>query len=296
MIQGMGAVLPVSVKITKDIVSDGEVVKEPNSLNREDDKASMSLLARQLSESALRSGKREQALSRNELAAYEKRQFYDIAAQGYTFGKARHDQELPNTNDPEHLARALQATDYVNQIVTGSSYAKNPFAGLSRDQLALIAYDDSCSYTINERRAALYESHRMKSEWAKGAVTRAQLESAQTGRIPVFLTEVLNFYRGLPKIEQVQDCYPGDYEAELLEKIRVELSRPIDGATELAQRGLNLYDILASIAMSETKEVEAKREQSLKQHPAQAPASSSFSDKPSLVSDTDSVSTPKTNN
>ncbi|MFY1666324.1 hypothetical protein [Pseudomonas sp. Pseu.R1] len=298
MIQSVSAVsvMPVGLAIEKESVPDSEAVNMPESSKEQSDKTSISLLARQLSESALRSSKREQELTRDELAAYAKKQLNDFALDGYSFGKHRHDQELPDTDDPEHLARARQATDYVNQAASGDRYAKNPFAGLSRDQLALIAYDDSGGYTINERHAAWSESHRLKSEWAKGAVTRAQLESAQSGRIPVFLTEVLNFYRGLPKIEQVQDCYPGDYEAELLEKIRLELSRPNDEAPELAKRGLNLYDILASIAMPERKEAEAKREQSVKQHSAQAPASSSVSDKPTAVSDTDSAPTPKTNN
>ncbi|MDH0746519.1 hypothetical protein N5D61_09195 [Pseudomonas sp. GD03842] len=298
MIQGMGAVseMPVIFIVGKKAVPDGDALNTLSSSRERADKANFSLLARQLGESALRSNKREQELTRDELAAYAKKQINDFALDGYSFGKHRHDQELPDTDDPEHLARARQATDYVNQAASGNRYAQNPFAGLSRDQLALIAYDDSGGYTINERHAAWSESHRLKSEWAEGAVTRAQLESAQTGRIPVFLTEVLSFYRALPKIEQVQDCYPGDYEAELLEKIRVELSRPNDEAPELAKRGLNLYDILASIAMPEKKEAEAKREQSVKQHSVQASAPSSVSDKPTVVSDTDSASTSKTNN
>lgn len=255
MIQGIGVAItaPVSVKVDKQTTAGSEVVKEPDSSRAQTANANVSLLARQLSESALRSSKREQELSRDELAAYAKKQINNFALDGYTFGKSRHDVEQPDTDDAEHLTRARQATEYVNQTINGSRYAKNPFAGLPRDQLALIAYDDSGGYTINERRAAWSESERIKSEWEKGAVTRCQLESAQTGKVPVFLTEVLNFYRGLPKIEQVQDCYPGDYEAELLEKIRVELASPGGESNELAERGLNLYDILASIAVSEKK-------------------------------------------
>ena len=293
MIQAVSTVssIPFSLGVDKEAVPDIDTVSAPGSSKELTDKANLSLLARQLSESALRSNKREQELTRDELAAYAKKQLNDFALDGYSFGKSMHDQELPYTDDPEHLARARQATDYVNQTASGNRHAKNPFAGLSRDQLALIAYDDSGCYTINERHAAWSESHGIKSEWAKGAVARAQLESAQTGRIPVFLTEVLNFYRTLPKIEQVQDCYPGDYEAELLEKIRVELSRPDDETTELAGRGLNLYDILARIMMPEKKEIEAKRE-----HSVHAPASSSVIDNPPLISDAYPASTSTTNN
>ncbi len=298
MIQGIGVAItaPVSVKVDKETTADREVVKEPDSSRAQADKAYVSLLARQLSESALRSSKREQELSRDELATYAKKQINNFALDGYTLGKSWHDLEQPGTDDPEHLARARQATEYVNQTINGSRYAKNPFEGLSRDQLALIAYDDRGGYTINERRAAWSESERIKSEWEKGAVTRAQLESAQTGKIPVFLTEVLNFYRGLPKIEQVQDCYPGDYEAELLEKIRVELATPGGESNELAERGLNLYDILASIAVSEKKEAEVKNDLSVQKHSPQAPTLVSVLDKPFLSRDTEPSSSTTTNN
>ena len=298
MIQGLGVAItaPVSVKVDKETTAGSEVVKEPDSSRVQTDNANLSLLARQLSESALRSSKREQELSRDELAAYAKKQINNFALDGYTFGKSRHDVEEPDTDDAEHLTRARQATEYVNQTINGSRYAKNPFAGLSQDQLALIAYDDSGGYTINERRAAWSESERIKSEWEKGVVTRCQLESAQTGRVPVFLTEVLNFYRGLPKIEQVQDCYPGDYEAELLEKIRVELASPGGESNELAERGLNLYDILASIAVPEKKEAEVKNDLSVQQHSQQVPTSVSVLDKSFLSRDTEPSSSTTTNN
>lgn len=63
---------------------------------------------------------------------------------------------VPNTDDLELLARAKQATSLVN----GSG--SNPFKGMSRDQLALIAYDDSGTFTVNEQRAALGKKHTTK--------------------------------------------------------------------------------------------------------------------------------------
>nr|WP_314581597.1 hypothetical protein [uncultured Pseudomonas sp.] len=287
MIKIMGAALtkPVTLKLGKEGTPHSQVVREPSSSKVQADKASTSLLARQLSESALRSSKREQELSRDELAAYAKKQINNFALDGYTFGKSRHDREQPDTDDPEHLERATQATDYVNQTLNGSRYAKNPFAGLSREQLALIAYDDSGGYTVNERRSAWSESERIKSAWEKGAVTRAQLEISQTGGIAVFLTEVLSFYRGLPKIEQVQECYPGNYEAELLEKIRAQLARANGGAGELAERSLNLYDILASIAVPESDRAEAMGDSSGRKNSRQISAPFSISDAPSSFPD-----------
>jgi len=208
----------------------------------------VSPLGRQLSESALRASQRELEMPRAELAAYAKKQKYDFLFDGYKAGKARHDLELPKSAELERLERARRATDFINCSDRGA-YAKNPFAGLSRDQLVLIAYDDSGSYTMNERRAAWYGSSDLESEWARGVVARGRLESNSTGRVPKFLKEVLDHYKVLPRIEKVQERYPENYVAEMEEKIRAELSLPSQQDRRVPERVLNLYDILAGIGV-----------------------------------------------
>lgn len=102
--------------------------------------SSVSILARQLSEAATRA---ESRAGLNDAVLLD-----PITDEHYLANKALHDAEVPDTDNPELLARARQATGFVN----GSD--ANPFKGLARDQLILIAHDDSGPFTINERRAA----------------------------------------------------------------------------------------------------------------------------------------------
>jgi hypothetical protein len=66
---------------------------------------------------------------------------------------ARHDadRETPISVDPARLAQARQATRFAYKL------DDNPFAGLTRDELNAIVYDETKSFTVNERRAAFAE-------------------------------------------------------------------------------------------------------------------------------------------
>lgn len=220
--------------------------------------ASVSVLGRQLSDSAERASQRELTMSRDELAAYAAKQKSRFLFDGYQAGKARHDLETPQTDDPELLSRARRATDYVKRSSAGDLNAKSPFAGISRDQLILIAYDDRGGYTINERQAAWRGSAQIEDKWAQGAIARAQLESSMTGKVPGFLKEVLAYYKGLPMIERVQERYPWNYEAEMEAKIAEELALPAGGERKPQARILNLYDILAAMTDPEKKHLDRR--------------------------------------
>ncbi|WP_135310953.1 hypothetical protein [Pseudomonas nabeulensis] len=119
--------------------SDKTEMEAMTSARREVADSTVSILARQLSEVATRAGKQ----SADPLNA--------ITGDTYLANKAQHDVELPDTDNPEHLARARQATGFINGADS------NPFKGLARDQLSLIARDDGGTFTINERRAAWEE-------------------------------------------------------------------------------------------------------------------------------------------
>lgn len=106
----------------------------------DDGAANVSILAHQLSDAATRAEARGGVKNADMLGP--------ITGDSYFANKAQHDAQIPNARTPELLARARQATDFVN----GSD--SNPFKGLSRDQLELIANDEGGPFTINERRAA----------------------------------------------------------------------------------------------------------------------------------------------
>ncbi len=119
--------------------SDKQVMEANASTSRDVTDTTVSILARQLSEAATRVGKQ----SDNPLHA--------VTGDNYPANKARHDAERPNTDNPELLARARQATGFIGGVDS------NPFKGLARDQLSLIARDEGGPFTVNERRAAWEE-------------------------------------------------------------------------------------------------------------------------------------------
>jgi len=67
------------------------------------------------------------------------------------------------------------------------------------DQLALITYDDSGTFTVNERRAALEESAKQEFAWRQKVVAEAEFEYNSTGKLTNFSQSVLDHYKGLPR-------------------------------------------------------------------------------------------------
>jgi hypothetical protein len=171
------------------------------------DASSLSSLSVQLSQSAALAAARDSSLSRKELGAKATELLSQISGDSYFANKKNIDAEVPDTQDPALLARADNATQFVN----GSG--KNPFAGMSSDQLSLIIYDDSGSFTTNERRAAWSESSDREQAWRQMAVANAMAEYNGTGKLTKFFTAALEHYKDLPAIEQAQ--YPNSYEAKL---------------------------------------------------------------------------------
>ena len=105
--------------------------------------STVSTLARQLSEAATRAEPR--------VGQASSRLIEPITGNRYLTNKAQYDAQVPSTEDVDLLARARQATGFLN----GAD--NNPFKGLTRDQLSLIAHDEGGDFTINERRAAWEE-------------------------------------------------------------------------------------------------------------------------------------------
>lgn len=127
--------------------------------------------------------------------------------------------------DPVHLARAQQATNYTNQD------GPNPFKGMSREQLSLITYDESGTFTVNERRAAWCEAYDQDQVEKRKLVAKMEDEYNRTGKIADSLLDVLKFYKSLPAIDQAIQ-FPVAYEAQL--KARILAGGSINAREELA--------------------------------------------------------------
>ncbi|WP_050507442.1 hypothetical protein [Pseudomonas syringae] len=239
------------------------------------DTASVSTLSRQLGESAIRAEARDKSMTRQQLGEFATSSIAYFSPESSSAKKALHDAEIPKTDDPELLERARQATIYVNKAAAQDPTAKNPFAGLTREQAALIAYDDKGPYTANERCAALRHGNNLEEQWRAGLMARGWQESnSNGGRAPKFMTECLDHYRALPAIEQAR--YDEGYEGRLLTSIKEH-----GGPAKPTERNLNLYEILAGIEQPGKKKEEqtavAKQPQSaskvIKDEKAPAPAS-----------------------
>ena len=201
----------------------------------------ISTLARQLADSASRAAERDKALTRSELGNKAKNLLSQISGDSYQANKKKHDREIPNTNDPELLARAKQATDFVNRKSNGGSET-NPFASLSNDQLSNIIYDDSGAYTINERRAAWSEAYDRDEAWREKVCAQAMDEYNRTGKMTNFFRSVLDYFNELPAIEQAQ--YPNDYASDLQSKIDLDFNYRTHRAEGKGKDPLSLIEML----------------------------------------------------
>lgn len=176
----------------------------------------LSTLAQQLSDSALRAEERDASLDRKALGQKADALLSQITGQGYHNNRARYDAEVPNTDNPELLERAKQATSFVN------GRGSNPFSGLSQDQLALVIYDDSGTFTANERRAAWQEEYSQETTRRLAVIARGKMEYEQTGKMTEFFKEVLGNYNDLPPIMQAQ--YPDFYAPRLEHLIEMDFN------------------------------------------------------------------------
>lgn len=179
---------------------------------------SFSSLAQQLNEAAQRSTERETNLTRQELAQKGQALLKTFTGDGYYDNKKAHDAQVPDTEDPAHLARARQATAFLND-----PNKPNPFKGLSQEQLALIAYDESGTFTVNERRAAWIESNAQEQVQRRILCKKMEDEYNRSGKVANTLLDVYKFYQSLPSIERAVQI-PAAYEDQLLARINAGAS------------------------------------------------------------------------
>ncbi|WP_144424106.1 hypothetical protein [Herbaspirillum hiltneri] len=111
--------------------------------------------------------------------------------------------EVPRSKDPDRLAQALRATHYA--WGNGTS----PFASLTRNEVVAIYYDDSGSYTKNERMAAVKQLNEIDSNLWNGPTTKA----ANTGDWREVTEMGLKMYDEALPIEKMR--YPANYKMEL---------------------------------------------------------------------------------
>lgn len=198
-------------------------------------------MARQLSECAERAAVRDKTLSRDALRDLASRVNGELRSDRYTRGDASRIFDRMPPEDPELVARDQQAVKYNISLIYRENNAHSPFPELSREELVLIAYDESNTFTFNERYAALRGANEYEQRLRSDFGRRCQ-EGVYNQYPCLFYAEPLAQYRSIPLIEQVQ--YPDDYEASLE-------TRMLEAWTEKppteARDFLILFEILAQV-------------------------------------------------
>lgn len=194
---------------------------------------SVSSLSQQLNAAQARADMRDSSLDRNALAAKAsdiKSQLYDS---NYYNNKAKYDVEVPNTNDPVHLERAKQATAYTN------GQGGNPFKGMAGDQLTLIAYDESGTFTANERRAALDEQWDQLQAWKREVCAEIVRQwDEKHGDISDALKDIMDYFDKLPPIEEAQ------YDSSWRQSLQNNITHFSADNSLLSDNKNNLMDLL----------------------------------------------------
>ncbi len=222
------------------------------------ERASFSTLANQLNESAARAAKRDAAMTHDELRKYGGSRINEFLIESPKSNSATRAMEVPKTNDPELLDRARKASEFVTRTMAGDKHAKSPFEKLSREQLNLVAYDDSGAFTLNERRAAWQGVQKLDDAWRRIAIPEGIIEQTRTGKALKFYQEALSYFKSLPDIEKAVS-YPKNAEAILEANITSDPMLPFLSGTSIRQavdRKLTLYDILAGVVDTKKDKVE----------------------------------------
>lgn len=169
----------------------------------------ISTLAQQLHEAQVRADARDASLDREGLADKAKSIRSQLSGKNYERNKLKHDSEVPKSNDPAHIKRAEQATQFVNDR------GKNPFKGFPANQLTLIIYDESGTFTTNERRAALSEQGDQEYAWRLKVVAELNRQWDQrNGDTSEALRGIMDHYDNLPPIEEAQIAGSWRYDME----------------------------------------------------------------------------------
>lgn len=199
------------------------------------DNARLSSLAHLLSEAATRAAQRDASTDRTGLAAIAERATRDIHSPVYESTKAARDAEVPNSDDPQRLAQARQATAFNN------NQGANPFKGLSLDQLTLITHDESGAFTVNERHAAWIAAYEEQENWGRAVSNQLMAEYNRDGHFsPDTLKGILDYYKSLPAI----------LEAELVDSYEADLNSIIETAERAEAQGQDRLQSLLDLVTS----------------------------------------------
>jgi hypothetical protein len=126
-------------------------------------------------------------------------------------------QDVPDGSDPDRIDLAKRAVAYNASIRSSPpGQAPNPFAGVDREQLTSIIYDDSGTYTVSERYAAWGEQQRQDYISLSNLFAR----TTNGGDNRLVYKGLLDHFDALSPIER--SIYPGDYRDKLVQFLQTQ--------------------------------------------------------------------------
>ena len=127
---------------------------------------------------------------------------------------------LPKTDDPERLAAARQALDYaVGLSYLPPRHSANPFAGMDRNVLSAIVYDDTNTYSDVERYAAYGELSKQDHIY----VTQLSAKIQQSNDRREVYSGLLEYFDALPPVEKA--AYPEGHRETMQNLLDKEIER-----------------------------------------------------------------------
>lgn len=229
---GLGAFSGRPVRAPRSGVHAGSSVKSAGAVGSPEkkDDVCISPQARAFGAAIDRAEAAMKALSRSDLKALATRTEKNVLSGEWHRDATRLADEKPVDADPSRMDVARRAARFIDRLTAPPRPAglekDNPFYGLSRTELAAIQYDESGSFTTNERRAACSEAARQYGEWTAKVCARGMEERALTGKMTNFYREILAYFETLPTIEQVTlpDGYMDRLRAEVAASEKTDMS------------------------------------------------------------------------
>lgn len=100
--------------------------------------------------------------------------------------------DQPQSSDPGRAALASQAAEYIRASYRGKAL-RNPFAGLSRKTVSLIAYNRSGAFTSAERLAAYDQINKLDCDYDNEVYNKTHLnrwQNAEYGKVVELATQL----------------------------------------------------------------------------------------------------------
>jgi hypothetical protein len=158
-------------------------------------------------------------------------------------------QDLPDSSDPARIDLAKRAVAYNASIRSSPpGQAPNPFAGVDRERLTSIIYDDSGTYTVSERYAACEEQQRQDYN----SLSKLFAGVSNGGDNRLVYKGLLDYFDALSPIER--SIYPDDYRDKLAHLLQaqeaqfgtLDASAPSDAASAPAGTALKPGEPIAT--------------------------------------------------